>query len=130
MKVEPYLNFDGRCEEAIEFYKSAIGAEVTMLMRFKDSPEKPAVGMCPPGADNKIMHANRLGCGDHGLVVGLRLETGDVLRHRAGEQLHILRQVSDVAAEQIGRPLVECGAVEPDVSAHRLPDPDEYAGER
>jgi PhnB protein len=58
MKVEPYLNFDGRCEEAIEFYKSAIGAEVTMLMRFKDSPEKPAVGMCPPGADNKIMHAS------------------------------------------------------------------------
>jgi uncharacterized glyoxalase superfamily protein PhnB len=47
MQVEPYLFFDGRCEEAIEFYKSKLGAEVTMLMRFKDSPEPP---MVPPGA--------------------------------------------------------------------------------
>jgi PhnB protein len=58
MKVEPYLNFDGRCEEAIEFYKSAIGAEVTMLLRFSDSPEKPAVGMMPPGSEKKVMHAS------------------------------------------------------------------------
>ena len=58
MRVEPYLNFDGRCEEAIQFYKTAVGAEVTMLMRFKDSPEPPAVGMCPPGSENKIMHAS------------------------------------------------------------------------
>ena len=57
MSVEPYLNFDGRCEEAIQFYKSALGAEVNMLMRFKDSPQPPAVGMCPPGNDNKVMHA-------------------------------------------------------------------------
>jgi PhnB protein len=58
MRVEPYLNFDGRCEEAIQFYKTAVGAEVTMLMRFKDSPEQPAVGMCPPGSENKVMHAS------------------------------------------------------------------------
>ena len=58
MRVEPYLNFDGRCEEAIQFYKTAVGAEVTMLMRFKDSPEPPAVGMCPPGSENKVMHAS------------------------------------------------------------------------
>ena len=38
MQVQAYLNFDGRCEEALEFYKRALGAEVTMLMRFKDSP--------------------------------------------------------------------------------------------
>ena len=38
MKVEAYLFFDGRCEEAVEFYKKALGAEVTLLMRFKDSP--------------------------------------------------------------------------------------------
>jgi len=55
MKVEPYLHFDGRCEEAIEFYRKALGAEVNMLMRFKDSPD-PA--MCPPGSQNKIMHAS------------------------------------------------------------------------
>jgi PhnB protein len=58
MRVEPYLTFDGRCEEAIEFYKSALGAEVTMLMRFKDSPESHPPGMVPPGAENKVMHAS------------------------------------------------------------------------
>jgi PhnB protein len=59
-RIEPYLFFDGRCEEAIEFYRRALGAEVTMLMRFKDSPEPPQPGMVPPGSDNKIMHANLL----------------------------------------------------------------------
>jgi PhnB protein len=57
-KVENYLFFNGRCEEAIEFYRKALGAEVLMMMRFKDSPEKPQPGMCPPGSENKIMHAS------------------------------------------------------------------------
>ena len=57
MKVQPYLFFDGRCEEAIDFYKRALGAEVTMLMRFRDSPEPPPPGMVPPGAEGKVMHA-------------------------------------------------------------------------
>ncbi|MGZ8532007.1 MAG: VOC family protein [Candidatus Binatia bacterium] len=56
MAIEPYLFFNGRCEEAIEFYKKALDAEVLMLMRFKDSPEPSAPGMVPPGSDNKIMH--------------------------------------------------------------------------
>jgi PhnB protein len=54
MQVQPYLFFDGRAEEAIEFYKKAIGAKVEMMMRFKDNPEPKHN---PPGADNKIMHA-------------------------------------------------------------------------
>jgi PhnB protein len=58
MRVEPYLFFEGRCDEAIEYYRKAVGAEVTMLMRFKDSPEPPAPGMCPPGSQDKVMHAN------------------------------------------------------------------------
>ena len=58
MKVEAYLFFDGRCEEAVEFYKKALGAEVTMLMRFKDSPEPQQPGMVPPGSENKIMHVS------------------------------------------------------------------------
>ena len=58
MLVQPYLFFDGRCEEAVDFYRRALGAEVTMLMRFKDSPEPPAPGMCPPGSEDKVMHAN------------------------------------------------------------------------
>ena len=48
--VEPYLFFEGRCEEAIEFYRRALGAEVNMLMRFKDSPETPQPGFVPPGS--------------------------------------------------------------------------------
>jgi len=56
MQVQPYLFFDGRCEEAVEFYRRALGAEVTMVMRFKDSPEPPAPGMVPPGAGDKVMH--------------------------------------------------------------------------
>ena len=57
MDVQPYLFFDGRCEEALEFYKKTLGAEVKVLLRFKDNPE-PQPGMTPPGAENKVMHAN------------------------------------------------------------------------
>jgi PhnB protein len=57
MLVQPYLFFDGRCEEAIEFYRGALGAEVEMLMRFRDNPEPAEHGMLPPGAENKVMHA-------------------------------------------------------------------------
>ena len=58
MQVQPYLFFDGRCEEAIEFYQSRLGARVDMLMRYKDSPEPQQPGMCPPGAEDKIMHSS------------------------------------------------------------------------
>ena len=58
MHIQPYLFFDGRCEEAVDFYRKVLGAEVSMLMRFKDSPEPPAPGMVPPGAENKVMHAS------------------------------------------------------------------------
>jgi PhnB protein len=58
MDIQPYLFFDGRCEEAIEFYKSALGAKVEMLMRMKDSPEPPQdPHMTKPGSENKVMHA-------------------------------------------------------------------------
>jgi PhnB protein len=53
--VQPYLFFDGRCEEAIEFYHKTLGAEVTTLMRFKDSPDP---GMSAPGAGDKVLHAS------------------------------------------------------------------------
>src|SRR5688572_21133014 len=57
MSVDPYLFFDGRCEEALEFYKGAIGAEVTMLMRFKESPDACKPGTIQPGSEDKVMHA-------------------------------------------------------------------------
>jgi PhnB protein len=53
--IEPYLFFDGRCEEALTYYRKALDAEVLMLMRFKDSPEP---GMCGPVGAEKIMHAS------------------------------------------------------------------------
>ncbi len=53
--VQPYLFFDGRCEEALEFYRQTLGAEVTILMRFKESPEKAA---CGPVPEEKVMHAS------------------------------------------------------------------------
>lgn len=56
--IEPYLFFNGSCEEAVEFYRSALGAEVQMMIRFKDSPEPAQPGMVPPGFENKIMHAS------------------------------------------------------------------------
>jgi PhnB protein len=58
MNVQPYLFFDGRCEEALEFYRQALGAEVTVLMRFKDSPEPCDPAMVPPGSEHKVMHAS------------------------------------------------------------------------
>jgi PhnB protein len=56
MQVQSYLFFNGRCEEAIEFYKKALGAKVEMLMRFKDNPEKPSAE-CMPVDLNKVMHS-------------------------------------------------------------------------
>jgi len=55
MQVQPYLSFDGRCEEAIDFYRRALGAEVGMLMRFKEAPD-PA--MVTAGTGEKVMHAS------------------------------------------------------------------------
>jgi PhnB protein len=57
MQIQPYLFFDGRCDEALEFYKAAAGAKVEMLMRYKDSPERDK-SMEPPGAADKVMHAS------------------------------------------------------------------------
>lgn len=56
--VQPYLFFSGRCEEALEFYRAALGAEVLMLMRHKDGPEPEHLGSLPPGSGEKVMHAS------------------------------------------------------------------------
>jgi PhnB protein len=56
MQVQPYLFFDGRAEEAAEFYRKAIGAEVTMLLRFKECPEPAQPGAMPQGSEEKVMH--------------------------------------------------------------------------
>jgi PhnB protein len=68
MKVEPYVFFGGRCEEAIAFYQEALGAEVTFKMRVNESPDPIPPGSLPAGFEDKIMHAN-LRIGDTSLMV-------------------------------------------------------------
>ena len=80
--VQPYLFFDGRCDEALEFYRRALGAEVTALVRYKDNPEPNTCG--PAGSGEKVMHASfRIGgttlfasdghCGGHPSFQGFSL---------------------------------------------------------
>ena len=56
MQVQPYLFFDGRCQEAIDFYKEKLGAKVEMLVHFKDAPPDGQQNMAP-GTEDKVMHA-------------------------------------------------------------------------
>jgi PhnB protein len=56
MTIQPYLFFEGRADEAVAFYQKVFGAEVQMLMRYKDSPEPCPEGMIPPGSESKVMH--------------------------------------------------------------------------
>lgn len=58
MLIQPYLFFDGRCEEALDFYRRRLNAEVTMLLRYKESPDPPQPGMVPAGCGDKIMHSS------------------------------------------------------------------------
>jgi PhnB protein len=57
-QVQAYLFFQGYCDEALEFYRRALGAEVITLMRYKDSPEPIPPGMIPPGWESKVMHSS------------------------------------------------------------------------
>ena len=56
MQIQPYLFFQGRCEEAVEYYKKHLGAKQGRLVRYQDSPETPPPGMVPPGYENKVMY--------------------------------------------------------------------------
>ena len=56
MKVQAYLTFNGRCEEALAFYKKSVGAEVPSMLRWKDSPDKDMKG--PPGWEEKVMNSS------------------------------------------------------------------------
>lgn len=54
--IQPYLFFNGRCEEALEFYREALGATVEVMMRYSESPEPADPNRLPPGFENKVMH--------------------------------------------------------------------------
>lgn len=73
--IQPYLMFGGRCEEALEFYRNTLGAQVDMLMRFSESPDPTPPGMLPPGFENKVMHAS-FRIGDNVLMASDGCEMG------------------------------------------------------
>ena len=107
MVVQPYLFFDGRCEKALDFYTSALGAEVTRAMRFQDAPDPPPPGMIPPGSERQIMHAS------------FRLGETTVMASdgRCGGQLEFkgfslpLTVASEEDADRVFAALAECGQV-------------------
>jgi PhnB protein len=72
MLIQPYLFFEGRAEEAIEFYKKTLGAKVEMSMRFKDAPDQ---SMISPGSGDKVMHA-AIKIGDATLLISDGRNTG------------------------------------------------------
>ena len=92
--VQPYLFFSGRCEEALQFYHTALGAEIGMVMRFDEAPDPPPADMLAPGFEKKIMHSSFTlgsslimasdGCGEpegfSGFTLSLSLQTEDEAR--------------------------------------------------
>jgi PhnB protein len=82
-QLHPYLFFGGNCAEALEFYRTALGAQIDVIMRYNEAPDPPPPGMLPPGYEDKVMHASfRVGpnlimasdgCGETGTFNGFML---------------------------------------------------------
>ena len=104
MNVQPYLSFEGRCDEAIEFYKKSIRAKVEMLMRFKESPDQ---SMISPGSAEKVMHA-ALSAGDATLLMSDGRCTGSPNFHGIALALSV---ASDAEAERTFHALADGGKV-------------------
>ena len=113
MHIQPYLFFDGRCEEALDFYCDKLGATVEMMLRFKDSPEPPQPGCVSPGAENKVMHVSfRIGdttvmasdgnCQDQPIFQGFSLS---LTVPNQAEAEHMFKQLSD--GGQVQMPLAK-----------------------
>jgi PhnB protein len=105
MKVQPYLFFDGRCEEALDFYKKAIGAKVGMVMRWKDSPDK---SMCTATNADKVMHA-QFDVGDTTVMASDGRNTG----HPSFQGFALtIASPSEADADRLFNALAEGGAVQ------------------
>ena len=112
MQVQPYLFFEGRTEEAIEFYKKALGAKAEMMMRFKDSPQPMGGGGSQPPAE-KVMHASfRVGdthvMASDGMCAGKPSFQGFSLSVEARDEQHAKRMF-DALAEggKVQQPLIK-----------------------
>ena len=104
MQIQPYLSFEGRADEAIEFYKKAIGAKVDMLMRFKEAPDQ---SMVTPESKDKVMHA-ALHAGDTQLLMSDGRCTGSA--NFSGIALALSVQ-TEADADRIFNALAEGGKV-------------------
>ena len=104
MQVQPYLAFEGRCDEAIEFYKKAIGAKVEMLLRFKEAPDQ---SMVSPGSAEKVMHA-ALRAGDALLLMSDGRCTGSTNFHGIALALSVK---DDGEADRVFNALADGGKV-------------------
>jgi PhnB protein len=110
--IQPYLFFGGRCEEALEFYRTALGAQVDFLTHFKDSPEAQPPGMLPAGFENKVMHATfRIGgttlmasdgCGESASFAGFSLSLALPTEAEAGRAFAALAD-----GGKVGMPLTK-----------------------
>ena len=106
-EIQPYLFFGGRCQEALEFYKKALGANVEMLMRFDESPHPMPEGMLAPGFEKKVMHSSFV-------VNGARIMASDGCRAEDGgfHGFSLVLTVGDEAgARRFFDALAEGGAV-------------------
>jgi PhnB protein len=106
MQVQSYLFFNGRTEEAIEFYKKALGAKVEMMMRFKDAPE----GQCAPGLEDKIMHSS-FKIGDTVVMASDGMCSGEPKTEFKGVSL-TLNPTTEAECERLFKALAEGGQVQ------------------
>jgi PhnB protein len=106
--VQPYLFFRGRCEEAINYYTSTLGAEVLMMMRFKDNPDQPGSDTIPAEFNNRIMHASlRINGADVMMSDGMR--TGELDFQCMSLSLSVS---SEAAADRLFNALAKDGTVQ------------------
>lgn len=113
IQIQPYLFFEGRCDEAIAFYREVLGAEVQLLMRYADNPEAEVPAWLPPGSGNKVMHATlQIG---HSVVMA---SDGMCSGKTAFNGFKLSFNVADAAAaERVFKALGEGGQVEMPLTA-------------
>lgn len=108
MLIQPYLFFEGRCEEALEFYKTALGAQVQMMMRYSENPEPQNAPGCGPIAADKIMHAS-FAVGDNTLFASDGMASGTTEFKGVSLSLSV---PTEAEAEKVFAALAEGGQVQ------------------
>ncbi len=109
MLIQAYLMFNGHAEEAVEFYRRALGAELEMLMRFKEAPDPPPPGTIPADWGDKVMHAS-ITVGDQRIMFSDGCSTEGAAQRYEGFSLAV--SVADIpAADRVFAALADGGTV-------------------